>query len=460
MQLTRRDLIRAAALVLGAGGAAGALGACGAGAVSPDVLAGDAERADPTDLGPVPAAVSAFSARLLQAAADPAANSVCSPLSAAVALSMTRLGAAGATADEVEAVLGASDATVRRTTGTAGSPEAWHEGMNTLAQELASRSGVVDEQDSFVPLAPGEEPRRGPEAVLLDLSSTVFLARQLQPEPEFLDALTRWYGTPVHRVDFTGDAAEAADAVNAWAARTTHDRITGIDSEQSITTDTRLLLANAVHLRAPWAWPFNAGLTEPKPFTRADGSVVPVDTMHGLTYRWYEDEVCRATLRPYAGGQLAMAFVQPVTGIENVLAHWADGGLAELLGGFEEAEVHLAVPTWDIAWDNSLSTGLEQLGLVRLFDPGRADLHRMTVSDAPLHVDDVVQRAVITVDEDGTEAAAATAVEMGVGSAPVEPAEPHELVLDRPFLFVVVDLVTEVPLSLGVVADPSQRTRA
>jgi len=429
--------VRLAALGLGGAGGAAALAACGAGDEDAGLLTADVERQEP---GPVaqagPLAVP-FSARLLAAADRSATNLVCSPLSAQIALTMAALGAAGTTREQMEDVLGAG-------------VEELAEAANALSAALAEVGEDQTEEDS------GDDA----EPDTASLADGVWVSERLIVREDYLESLARHLGAGAHAADFVDERSreQARRNINAFVEKATDSLIEELIGEGVLAESTVIVLVNALHLAGSWGTP----LLEPQgedPFTRADGSTVPVGLLRGTTTSWYEDELCRATLLGTRGG-LGLALVQPVAEVGAVLDGWAQasadpttglGALLTALAQGDGAEVQLALPAFSTRTSLELGAVLEQLGMTDAFAEG-ADFSGMA-DDGGVVLSEVLQQAVIMVDEHGMEAAAATAV---LGSAASGYAgEPHELVLDRPFLYVACHVESAAPLVIGWIGDPT-----
>jgi len=440
-RLPRRDQLgRRPVLGLGALLPALALGlsACGGedgdGGDLPDLRA-EVPRAEP---GPAEGAgelVVPFTARMLGAVDRADVNVVCSPLSAQVALAMIGMGAAGETLAQMEDVLG-------------GSMDELAAAANTLSSVLA----VVGDREREV----ADEER--PEPARASLVNGTWLQEGFEVEQSFLEDLATWFGSGVNEADFTDgeERAAAREEINGWVAESTDGLIEQLLDESVLRPTTRLVLVNALHLTAAWQEPLT---TVGGRFTTADGEELSCEMLLGGTSTWYEDEVCRATSLDTYGEDLALALVQPTGELADVLGAWSDGaedpdaGLAALLAGLEgsTATTQLSVPSFDIDWEASLKELLEGLGMTDAFS-GAADFSGVT-GQADLVIDEIVQKAVITIDENGMEAAAATAVVVGETSAPVLE---QELVLDAPFLVVAYERSTLAPLVVGWIGDPTQ----
>lgn len=431
--LRRRSLLAAGALTPPALLGLAACGADDGGGGAPDLLA-EVPRAEPGPAEGAGAVTIPFAATLLGAIGRDEVNAVCSPLSVQVALAMIGMGAAGDTRAQMEEVLGAP-------------MEDLAAGANTLSQVLAA---VGDQQREA-------EEEDGPEPSLASLVSATWLQEDLSVEDAFLEDLATWFGSGVFEADFreAGPREKARERINDWVADSTSDLIEELVPEGALGAQTRLVLVNALHLKAAWEQPL---ATSGGRFTTAAGEEVSAEMLSGDASGWYEDELCRATALPTAGGDLALALVQPVQDVASVLEGWSasatdeGAGLGAMLAGLEQGSATmLTLPAFDIGWQASLVGTLQELGMVDAFS-GTADFSGVT-GEADLAITEVLQKAVLTVDEEGMEAAAATAVIAGETSAP---AEPKELVLDAPFLYVAYERSTLAPLVTGWIGDPTQ----
>lgn len=392
------------------------------------------ESADPALAAQAAAAVNAFGADLYaRVSGDGTENLVCSPTSIVLALAMTRGGALGATATEMDTVLHAAE--------LGADPAALHPGMNALTSELEARSGTFDVM--------GE-----PATVELSIANSLWGQDGLPWVDSFLDLLAAQYGAGMRLVDYLADAEAARTAINEWVAVETKDRIPELLGEGTITPDSRLTLVNAVYLKAPWLEPFAEGATAPGPFTTASGATVDVPMMRASRSLGYSSgDGWQAVDLPYAGGALSMLLLVPDLGqLAAVEAGLAAGLLEDAVRSSAGRDVNLGLPRFDLETKVELNAVLAALGMPGAFDPSAADFSGMTTAEQ-LFIGVVVHQANITVDEEGTEAAAATAVGMRATSAPMDP--PVELTIDRPFLYAVRDTVTGAVLFLGRVSDPS-----
>lgn len=372
-------------------------------------------------------AINAFGADLHRqlAAADPAANLVFSPASILLALAMTRAGAVGVTATEMDEVL--------HLAGTGEISAA----CNALDAALDRVSGPV-------------ETAAGKDEVALQIANSLWPQSGFDFEQAFLDVLASEFDAGLYVVDYRTDPDVARAAINGWVDEQTAGRIPELLGANTLTPATRLTLVNAVYLKAPWQRAFEDSATSTSPFTTADGSTVDVEMMHATRHYGYATGAgWQAVQLPYAGDRLAMLLVLPDADAASLEA---SGVSWPATGELTDQKIRLGLPKWDIKTSASLGDVLGALGMPTAFTDD-ADFTGMTTEE-PLYIGAVIHQANITVDEAGTEAAAATAVVMEAGAAP-NPDQPPVVVFDRPFLFAVRDTQTGAILFQGRVADPS-----
>lgn len=412
-----------------------ALAAEPAPAASLDVMASDLAREEvpPREAAAAATAVQDFTGDLfgVLAAGSSTGNLVCSPYSVLCAVAMARTGALGRTATEIDAVLHAPTP----------APQALNTSLNALDQLLSSRAGTIR--------------RTGlPDAeISIDVANSLWGQRGVAWEQDFLDALARDFGAAMNLVDYRTDADGARRTINAWVSDRTHEKIPDLLAPGVLDAMTRLVLVNAIYLKAPWAMPFMEGATTDAPFhTDAGGSLrVPMMRGEDRSLPYQEGDGWVAVDLPYLGGKLAMAVVVPDQGTSGALAASVDGAwLRRVLGGFTSTRIRLSMPRWKFRTSAELTPALRGLGMPTAFTDA-ADFGGMT-SEAELSIAAAVHEAFIAVDEEGTEAAAATALVMGVTSVQ----QPGRAVtVDRPFLFVIHDVQTSTPLFVGRVVDPT-----
>ncbi|MGH2377311.1 MAG: serpin family protein [Candidatus Limnocylindria bacterium] len=375
-------------------------------------------------------ALEAFASDLYGVLAREPGNVVFSPYSAAVALAMTRAGAVGKTAQQMDLVLHASAA------------DDLHAGFNALDQSLAQRSGEFRMNEGTYKLE-------------LSTANQLFGQRGYAFEAAFLDVLASQYGAGMKLVDYKEEAAreQARAATNDWVSERTRDRIPELIREGVLTHLTRLVLTNAIYLNARWVKPFAAGATVSAPFHRLDGSETEAQLMLlDSRINYGRGAGFQAVRLPYLGGLSMIAIVPDAGGFAGFEESLRDGSrLHGVIASLGDAQVKLRMPRFEFRSQAALKPALSELGMPIAFTDD-ADFSGMSPAGRDLRIADVVHEAFIKVDEEGTEAAAATAVIVEAVSAPLVSAE---LTIDRPFLFLIRDDATGTLIFMGRVLDPS-----
>jgi serpin B len=262
----------------------------------------------------------------------------------------------------------------------------------------------------------------------------------------------------VERCDFIRAPEAARQLINDTVADQTAGKITDLISSGLITSMTRLVLTNAVYLNALWVNQFPADETKQRPFYPERSGPSPADLMHLRSRLAYQrGDGYQAVLLPYRGGSLAMAVVLPDGPLSEFTGHVAGlGGVGGLLSGLlsegDERLIDLSLPRFRVNASFSLADTLQQLG-VRTAFTGAANFSGIT-QDEQLSISAVVHKAYIDVGEEGTEAAAATAVIIRQLTLTRKPQPDVTLVVDRPFLFAIVETDSGLPLFLGQFTRP------
>jgi serpin B len=365
-----------------------------------------------------------FSIDLYRGIASANANTAASPFSAHTAFAMTREGARGETRAEFDRVL--------HLDGNAGP------GFHAMTERVAAI---------------------GQSGVELRAANRVFVEQSLAMQPTFAPALEQGFGAPFEAVDFVSAAEPARVRINGWVAGQTADRIQDLLPGGAIDSNTRLVLTNAVYFHGNWARAFEASRTAPMPFQIA-GQGVPVPMMQAeMPLRFARAEGVTVGELPYAGGQVSMLVAVPTDPnglgalLSNLSTQQVQGWVNDLS---EQHRVIVKLPRFRITPTSSvgLSAPMQALGLRLAFSDAEADLTGIAEANPRLYVAEAYHRAFIEVNEEGTEAAAATAVVVATRSAPMMPPEPAALIADRPFLFMLRDTQTGAILFMGHVADP------
>jgi serpin B len=378
-----------------------------------------------TDLATLTAGDNTFALAMFGTQPD-GANLFFSPYSISSALAMTYAGANGATATQMATAL---DFTLPAAS--------LHPAFDALDLALASRATAAGSKPGFQ----------------LKLANALWAQQGKTFQPTFLNTLATDYGAGVRLLDFADAPDAARTTINNWVASQTADKITNLIPSGELTSAVRFVLTNAVYFLAPWSSQFNAANTANGTFTRLDGSTVTVPLMHqGLLAAYSSGANWQAVDLPYADGSVAMTVVLPASGqLSTVEQSLSAAWLQSVISAEQLTEVTLTLPKWTQSTTLSLKTALSQLGMTTAFDPTQADFSGIDGAK-DLFIGAVNHQAVVTVDETGTEAAAATSV-VGVGTA--APAQSATMTVNQSFLFFIRDVPTGQIVFLGRTVDPT-----
>lgn len=361
-------------------------------------------------------------------------NAFISPYSISTALAMTMGGARGETEAEMAKAL--------RIDGLGPSV---HPAAYELAAELAKRAD----------LPPARQ--RGGTAFTLKIANGLWGQEGYPLSDGFLALAGERYGAETRLLDFIRNSEQARKTINAAIAGQTEQRITDLLQPGDVPPDTRLILTNAIYFKATWADAFEGRWTKDAPFTRLDGSTVTASMMHRVaSFRYFGDESVQAIEVPYLGGDIVFLAILPAEGQFKTFEKEMSGdSIAAMIERMSVESVQFKMPRFEMRSRFALKPALEALGMKRAFRFGQADFSGMN-GNRDFFIGGVIHEAFVKVDEDGTEAAAATAVTMRTGSA--RPREPVSMTLDRPFLFLIRDRKTGAILFAGRVMDPAVRS--
>ena len=273
--------------------------------------------------------------------------------------------------------------------------------------------------------------------------------------PAYTGALTRHYKAEAKPANFKTAAEVSRRAINAWAEERTKGRITNLFPEGALNALTRLVLVNAVYFKGNWAAPFAKGLTGEADFTRGDGQKIKVQMMGFSGTRdleYGETEAFQLVRLPYAGGGLAMLVALPKDGknLADAAAGLSAARLAEMRAVLAEQKTKVFLPRFSFGSGFDLNGPLAEIGMPLAFTDA-ADFSGMD-GTRRLYIQRAVHKAFVEANEEGTEAAAATGIAMGVKSANFGFAL---LRADRPFLFLIEDVKSGLVLFMGKVEDPN-----
>ncbi len=350
-------------------------------------------------------------------------NFMISPYSIATALSMLHPGARGATAAEIAAVLG-----------------------------LEVEPATLYEARAFIDAALAAQPDMPPDderaPFTIRPANSAWGQGGFPFNDAYLEVLARNFGAGMRLADFIGDPDGSTATINTWVEDVTEDRIQDLIPPGVVNVDTRLVLVNAIWFKANWFEPFDPEATAPGEFTLLDGSTVTVPLMHASTRGQYVATDRYEAVRLDYAGDAAMVIMLPAEGttpLELAASLTPD----DLQPPFGVYELQLTMPKFEFETEAALKPALQSLGMVEAFQFS-ADLSGITEA-AELFVQDALHKSFIALDENGTEAAAATALIVGLTSAP----PPAEMTVDRPFLFWIEHSTTGELLFLGQVTNPS-----
>jgi len=351
--------------------------------------------------------------------AQPNANVFLSPFSVSCALQMTANGAAGATRAEMEQTLG--------TTG--GDRTALNAAYLSLNQDLESRSGVT-----------------------LNLANGIWYRKGAQFKPAFGEMNRKYFNAEIAGVDFLDP--HTAAVINDWADQKTRGKVKAV-VQYPFPDQTRLVLANAVYFKGKWEKPFAKRATRPREFHLANGSVkqTPMMSEDGQ-FAYQAQPGFQAVKLPYQGGfQMELYLPAPNSNPSRLLADLAQAGAwrEKIQSGFKRQEGSVTVPKFKIEYDVVLNGALQTLGMKTAFSRS-ADF--TGIADEKLWISLVKQKSYVDVYEEGTEAAAVTTVTMVGAAVRMPPPDRFNMVLDRPFIFVISDVASGSLLFMGIANDP------
>lgn len=375
------------------------------------------------NLAKLAAANNAFAFKLIKelTAEHPNGNVFVSPYSVAAALHMALNGAAGQTRSEMEKAL-----------ETSGIPMA---ALNAANQTAAA---LLNPKDTNV---------------ILTTANALWYRQGAVVKPEFLAANQKFFSATIKPLDF-GNAPAAEATINQWASEQTHGRITGIADGLVDPSYTDLVLANAIYFKGRWLDPFDVKLTKERAFHPSKGAEKNMPMMEmskKFTYR--KGTGYQAVRLPYMGWDLAMYVFLPEPGsspTKLLQIMNGDNWRRVTMPGFKEHEGLVVLPKFKLENTIELIAPLKALGMKTAFDQKMADFSEI-FSDRHF-TSKARQKAFVEVSEDGTEAAAVMAIPMPEAACiDLNPPKPFQMIVDRPFLFAIVDARSEMILFLGAV---------
>lgn len=343
-------------------------------------------------------------------------NTLVSPFSVLCALAMTANGADGETLSQMEETLGM----------TAGKLNSYiHKYVETLPQS---------------------------EKVKFSTANSIWFAegKGFTPNADFLQLNADYYGASIYRAKF--DNSTVRD-INTWVNQKTDGMIKKI--LDGLSSDAVMCLVNALAFEAEWGRKYEKGDVADAQFTKADNTTQTVEMMYGNEHTYLEDENAKGFLKYYADGGYAFAALLPDEGISvsDYVQSLTGERLKALLDGKQSYPVDTGLPKFKCECSYEMNDILEQMGMTDAFRAEKADFSKLgTFSDGNIYIGSVLHKTFIEVAEKGTRAGAATAVIMN-GEAAADPAEAKEVILDRPFVYMIIDTNTNLPLFMGTVEE-------
>ena len=349
-----------------------------------------------------------------------------SPYSISTALAMTYAGAAGDTEKQMSSALHFT------------LPQAQlHTAFNELAIALASRGQNAEGTNG--------------KSFSLKISNALWSQQDYTILPGFLNILAQNYDAGVNLLDFIKSPEDSRVTINNWVSDQTNSRIKDLLPQGSIDSLTRFVLTNAIYFDAAWQYPFAKESTHNGTFNLLNGSTVTVPMMnHEGSYSYIKSTGYQAIELPYSGNEIAMDIIMPDAGkFDTFESDLTADKVSGIIGNLKSSFLVLDMPKFSFDSSFSLNTALSALGMPVAFDDIKADFSGIT-GNTDLHISDVVHKAFVAVDEEGTEAAAATGVVMGLAALPQD-----SMNVNQPFIFLIRDVKSGAILFVGRVLNPA-----
>jgi len=348
-------------------------------------------------------------------------NIFISPASVAIALSMTYNGASGET-------------------------------QQAIAKALELQGFKIDEVNDFNRniqqlLANGDT------NVELNIANSLWARKDIALDQSFLNKVKEFYQAEVSNLEFKDP--NAANTINDWVKQNTKNKIDKIVDR--IDPDSLLFLINAVYFKGKWEAPFEKSLTKPQPFTLGDGTKIQHPAMsRSGEYRYYDAPTFQAISLPYGSGRFSMEVFlpKPKSSLVEFQKQLTAKNWQEWSTKFTRKEGLIQLPRFKVEYETSLKSALQNMGMAIAFNPDKADFRNLSTVKA--FISDVKHKTFVEVNEEGTEAAAVTSVEMRVTSAMPSEEPPFKMIVDRPFFFAISDRQTGTIIFMGAIQNPSK----
>lgn len=361
-------------------------------------------------------------------------NAMISTFSLQMALAMTWAGAVSTTADEIKSVLHFNDNT--------------HHILNALeAKVMAGKMAAVDDDNE------GHW-----DAIDINISNDLYVSSDKYTwNSSWLQVLAQNYGAGIMETDFMSEPEGAREYINEVVSKDTHERILELLPENSITFETMAVLTNAIYFKAPWAEAFDKH-DEKQSFKLSDGTEKQVAYLYSKKERKYvKTDQYEAVSVPLRESKYGMMFILPEEGeFESVLTALDGDEVSRMFDSMVSKRVYLEIPAYSYSTSVSLKEPLQKLGMVNGFKHGVKEFSGMTEEENDFYIDEIYHKTFIGLDEKGIEASAATAVVMKERSVAVEDEDKYaEMLLNRPYFYILYESETRTPLFVGRVMDPT-----
>lgn len=350
---------------------------------------------------------------------DDDGNLFISPTSLLMALAMVYNGADGVTKEEISKAL-------------------QMEGIDPMALNKANASLMTKlNKDS--------------EAIQLQVANSIWLNDQYKFQDEFAKQTKDYFNAEIEEIDITSN--DSPKRINDWVEKATNGKINKM-VDAPLDDDLVAMLLNAIYFKGDWTYPFDKKNTDDKTFYLDNGSEIEVPFMklqENLAYTATSEY--EAIQLPYANGEMSMTIVLPNEGVglDEFQSTLSSERWEEIQSGMYSTRGTILLPKFKMSYETELNDALETLGMTSAFEEG-ANFSKMIEEDAPLFISKVKQKTFIDVNEEGTEAAAVTGVQMDDTSAPAD--DPFVMDVNRPFFFAITDNETGAILFMGFISNP------
>lgn len=384
-----------------------------------------AEAADGSEIEAVVDGNTKFALDLYSRLKDEDGNLFFSPYSISVALAMTYAGARENTAQQISETLRFSLDPQR---------------LHAAFEKLEARLEALQEEGN----------------VQLEIANSLWPHKGYPILEEYIGLMKKYYGVEITSVDYAADIEAARRIINEWVEEKTKDKIRDMIGPGVLDALTRLVLVNAIYFKGNWADQFEKDLTKDAPFHLLSGESIHVPMMKQQeTFGYAEHEDLQILQMPYAGDEVSMLVLLPknMDGLADLQSVLDEESVEEWIRSTRKMEVLVFLPKFKVTSQFRLDAALASMGMPDAFDPQKADLSGIDGEPHRLYIGAVIHKAFVDVNEEGTEAAASTAVGFNLASMP-EPVPTFRA--DHPFIFVIRDNNTGSILFMGRIVDPAE----